>query len=671
MFEDTLKAKDKRGSTPWVKLYTKQDRVTRAARDLVKFHISSPKEDRSGNRLTKFLTPTTTKSMPTGDLPIQLPLTLDMKSEYVRKEWWMSNSATTVVPDESSKTPTIDLTKSSASGQTPKSTQRIPSDECEDDPGDDPGDNPENIIPIFVSSAPLGLDDNLFSKDLFQSEKRRGDVHTLYQEILKVLSIWPKEDSPTNLYCLARFRSRMLSEWWAELEPKENIVEQALRLSPALDICTLAWLCNGPIGGQEVRNLSGDYYTWKIIISSEFLDESQRLERFLLLLQFGARIGKSLSGWSGIGEGRILSLYIQNCRPATYPVIIKEICRRFNRIRDLEHVAKSTKDYLTINAVKDLRWINEALPGLWNQFMDHSADIRDSGATHERTPLVQNSPLPPGWKKHTSTQRKGVKREWFEDEYTHSITLDEPKVSLISLRQVKIGFLDPKMGSSCYLDLAPYIMPGMDIQSNSGLDQDATNRFPYYDDDWFANEWRVIPAQEDVLKDLREITSFSIRIPELGIGDFLVGAVEWGIEGLNIIFKPIWMIIQIVFAIVFVVLAFCICVALLFGLVWVLMPALLLVGNCLFIFTIFMVCFIWTTFDSSGRRDDDKANVFAFISITTSLALGIALLVWEIRNPCPGGDKGTLKNGDECTVCQMFIWNYLSCTPLKDGSSGG
>jgi len=115
-------------------------------------------------------------------------------------------------------------------------------------------------------------------------------------------------------------------------------------------------------------------------------------------------------------------------------------------------------------------------------------------------------------------------------------------------------------------------MPGIDIQSNRGLGQDAANRFPYYDNDWFANEWRTIPPQEDVLKNLREITSFAIRIPELGIWGFIVGAVEWSIEGLSIIIHPVWMIIKTLSYILFFLLAPVICIPLFCGLVWYLCP---------------------------------------------------------------------------------------------------
>jgi len=71
-----------------------------------------------------------------------------------------------------------------------------------------------------------------------------------------------------------------------------------------------------------------------------------------------------------------------------------------------------------------------------------------------------------------------------------------------------------------------------------------------------------------------------------------------------------------------------------------------LASNCLLIYTILLVCFIWFIFDSRGRRDDDKANIFVWITVPTTIALEIVMLVWEIRNQCPGGDKGTLKNGN-------------------------
>ena len=214
-------------------------------------------------------------------------------------------------------------------------------------------------------------------------------------------------------------------------------------------------------------------------------------------------------------------------------------------------------------AAADLEWVGnvEALLALWSQSSNtdgHREQRRgnakrklplsgipeaiaeeEGGQSNENRPLLAQNPLPLGWKEHGHKEhgRRGFlsllllklrsamaanpamgKSRYFEEEVTLSITLTQPKVSLIKMRQVKIGFLGKGTGGVCHLDLASGVRPGMGVRNGKVIDPNISARFPYYDEDWFTKEWNTEALQEDVLKNFREqwrITSFSIRIPQL------------------------------------------------------------------------------------------------------------------------------------------------------------
>lgn len=179
----------------------------------------------------------------------------------------------------------------------------------------------------------------------------RGElvIRAVYDDI--VSSLGQRTTLQTiRLYCCARFRSRVSLEEWATLGQTENLVEVALRSRPLPEISTLAWLCRGEVGFREVKSLSRTFETWNAILDPSLLNESQRLERFLLLLQSGAEIQELLPPsltWTDHEERSILFEYIRTCRRAVVGLVIKEILSQLKSIQNQPQISEATKAYLT------------------------------------------------------------------------------------------------------------------------------------------------------------------------------------------------------------------------------------------------------------------------------------------------------------------------------------
>ncbi|KAI1350386.1 hypothetical protein F5Y01DRAFT_286162 [Xylaria sp. FL0043] len=139
---------------------------------------------------------------------------------------------------------------------------------------------------------------------------------------------------PELLRDLARMRAtEAKSKIWNNIPSRRNIVELALESTPPVNITTMAWLCKGEVGAQEVGSLPAHYSAWKNILDAGVLNESERLERFLLLMRFGARIEQTVDGHPNIEEPEpILNLYLHSCRLATRGVVANEICRHYEQI---------------------------------------------------------------------------------------------------------------------------------------------------------------------------------------------------------------------------------------------------------------------------------------------------------------------------------------------------
>jgi serine/threonine protein kinase len=481
-------------------------------------------------------------------LTLQQPLSRTEKSVYTTKRWWKRRA-------EQSTSPYIHNSSYNASA--------VPEGRSF------PGSNSLGIEDSFspASSTALAADDDHYRRETFQ-ERHREEVGPVLKELHHLLSnLVVTKDHPykievdlklrsfaaannqklrTDLYCLARFRSRIPLEWWQHEAKslKTNFIAMALQAIPALDICTLAWLCTGPVGRAEVQSLPAKFSIWRIIINPQFLDESERLDRFLLLLQFGARVDKEIVVPAklnmGSGSKSITRWYFRSCRTATLPVVIQETCQRLHHMKHTGHESRNIEGgseslpFPSDSVISELRSIDPSgrLGTLWqNSILMKENTAEGTGPTknkkratemercdspNETSALLSSNEydikLYPGWKTRAGSGRGSEENEYYEDECTGSITLSKPKVSFIELRQIRMGVLMPNFGASCLLDLAPYTTKRMNLRDVRAINDATETRFPFYDDGWFMTEWETDRIRTDVLRGLRDIASFANRI---------------------------------------------------------------------------------------------------------------------------------------------------------------
>lgn len=358
------------------------------------------------------------------------------------------------------------------------------------------------------------------------------------------------------LYSQARLRAtRVESAIWRN-GTRRNIVEEALKSRPPLDIYTIAWLCKGDAGAEEVRSLPADYSTWELILAQDVLNESERLERFLLLMQFGAPIEQRLDGHPEMKSPRsILSTYLHTCRLSIRAVVSDEICRRYERI--LAIAAPDTRYYMTAarecrpcgmsddfetvatstalgNINLDRREHKAAYPFLklnFEQLLDKQNDIYRAYArrpshtsVNETTPLlaahhrnlqrnprsgneggkaadgdrkdVAGLPLPPLEPSLPGWSECGGA---FINELTGSVTLKRPTLGLAQMRRINIGHLGSQ--NVLEIDLADFLLPPDPSSSASEREEDPhmlreriKKRFPPFDENWFYTKgWGDAP----------------------------------------------------------------------------------------------------------------------------------------------------------------------------------
>lgn len=192
-------------------------------------------------------------------------------------------------------------------------------------------------------------DTDFRSVSVFQKPRGEQEIRELHDDILSSLGHSTAHQA-IKLYCCARYRSRVSLEEWTTLEQKENLVERALTSRPLPEISTLAWLCRGEVGLQEVKSLPRTFRTWNAILDPKILNESQRLERFLLLLQSGAEIQEVLPlslTWTDQKKRSILFEYIRACRRAVVGMVMKEIISQFHSVRNEPQISEATRAYLT------------------------------------------------------------------------------------------------------------------------------------------------------------------------------------------------------------------------------------------------------------------------------------------------------------------------------------
>jgi serine/threonine protein kinase len=665
LFENTLCDPNTRHQKPWTYLYEEKGKASGGPK---KPTISSDTETQVTSTWTLWprrSAPENLHKTPSSTPKLRPPLSIVMKQAYTTQKWWPRNTGR-----DDSRSYSKPLSSSSST------------DGIQDDVGKG---RKESSVTTLV------LDDNHYSRDIFR-DKHRDEVRPLIEEMIYTLSSWSDGNArrPVDLYYCARFRSRIPLLWWKE-HNKENInfVVRALTASPAVDICTLAWLCNGPVGKAEVLNLPNSWEPWSAILDPDILNESERLDRFLLLLQFGAPIEKELRcperhSING-GPRSALRWYLRSCRPAILPFVIREIGRRFNLVKHANVISSATRAHLTgINdlssspssftragapkiirrptlftsgdaVLSELTSIHPKLFVLWRDTMRMNNDAGHSEEPTESTPLTRAEPeaLPPGWKKRTWSGWGVLKPvSYYEDEYTRSITLTRPKKSILLLHQIQIGHSDPSRGVSCTLDLAPYTMSRVDIQPLGSAHQKAETRFPVYDDDWFAMEQDMEVSHEDVLGKIRDIASFA---PLVHLTATLVGVT---IRLQYLYFRALSILLLVA-----VIIAFLALLAALFFIIWTLLPALLFVASWMAFWTI---CFTLTAAFAlcmSCVRDcfEDSIAAFYIGNVVLALPLTIVFMVATMKDPCPGGAAGVFPDGQMCHRCWWVIWNFLRC----------
>ena len=389
---------------------------------------------------------------------------------------------------------------------------------------------PVNINP--GSREALSEDDDYSNLSAFQESRRKLEVDRLLQFFAGVLSEGPYDpNNQQDLYCYARFRSRMRLIWWNDHAEVENIVKKALTARTIPDFSTFAWLCRGEVGIWEVQHLPRDSETWDTLFNPDILNESERLERFLMLMQSGARVEAKLYSSRPWSQRRsILVEYVRRCRPTTVNTIMEEICRRFNKVKDQSHILLPTRCYITgiehdgrtsrsATAIDD--FLSEEMFNAVAQLRKHGflssngTEATSTGrpSSGEISPLLQPQ-VPLGWRALIN-KSFSANFYFYRDVVTGSVTLELPTRSLLLIRQVPLGYRNPNNKEPCYIDITRFIRPET-LRAVKGItNQEVGKRFPLYDDEWFKMEQYDSLSSEDVLKAISDpwrLPSFADRI---------------------------------------------------------------------------------------------------------------------------------------------------------------
>ena len=362
-------------------------------------------------------------------------------------------------------------------------------------------------------------------------------------------------------YWYARLRSRLKFCCWLQAhgQAPENHLRCPDFRGPSVKFSTLAWLCRGEIGNFELQNASEIGFFQPSWLWS--LNESEKLERFLLLLEHGYRIEL------------IFGIYIQSVRPDLRQRVIAEIYNRFKRLAQYEYLDCSTRYYLlgkfpgnqlpeeeryATTALHDCaqRSMYEAVEQLIRSgVVVNALDIHRKPALHyveksldtPQEPTQSSSKYFP-WKVSPSRNKLGGQREskqleqmriaallrskvekaleieeknnalplgWdriphgtylkpivcFVEPYTGSTTFRRPQWSPFSDRFIKLPArrLEDGQGDSYVLDLIALI----DNERAEFEDEIShplfARRFPFYNDSWFEQEQDDPVLQQDIL----------------------------------------------------------------------------------------------------------------------------------------------------------------------------
>ncbi|RYP34645.1 hypothetical protein DL767_004205 [Monosporascus sp. MG133] len=516
----------------------------------------------------------------------------------------------------------------------------------------------------IVSPVARDIDDLPLSTDEFTTKRRKDDVKEVHVELLRLVTqeSWDLALA-RELYFCARYRSRMKYAWWSECAPGTNVLERALNLRPAVDICTLAWLAKGKIGNSEATNLATNWVVWSSILDPDGLDESERLSRMLLLIQAGAPVERILRDR---GECEtILMAYIRRCRSVIIPVVAARLHRIFLHRPGSDIITSETEYYIT--------GVGNVAPSRVGKTLLHDMLLsrRIDPATYLATKIIlgqdtstntarpsQNtrleverlatpaedtallpSQLPDGWIEHYIDNKKGPGKSFYEEVFTQSFTLTKPEFacSLVRSGEIKIGDLGTNRVVS-YLAL-----PSL-VQRAGGGDDDGTPRsdivarFPIYDEPWFTSEWLRELPQGDVLGTMSEpwkLPSFTVRIPNLNIMQTIWFDLRWLSVYLRWLSVGIWRLVKML---ALVTLA----AGLLLPLLWFFLP---IIFSVLLIYGVPILMAI----SEESSVGDDGRGLRVLVTLVSMLGGAIvgALIMQAI---CSNTPDGILKTGFQLKI---------------------
>ncbi|KAK3360525.1 hypothetical protein B0T25DRAFT_473818 [Lasiosphaeria hispida] len=626
LIKGTMREPETRKMDPWTSLYTESERSHFRRYPPLTERVSSPENVQEHLRAV---------ALPSSQSGVFL-VPMEAKQSYSNK-WWQSRLS-------------ANGGARGADADVQAADSDVPSQGVDGDPSSS----------SMVSLESRDADDWPLSPNLFTSEKRKDDVKEVIVEMLRLVAqqTWGRK-AALELYCYARYRSRMQLEWWSRGAPVTNVLERALDLRPAVDISTLAWLTMGEIGKSEAKSLAVEWAVWSSMLESGSIDESERLVRMLLLIQAGAPVERRISG-----HGTILMAYIQSCRGAIVPRVITQLRRILRATNgtssDTIAISADTRYYITGAGT-----LQSIIATTLSQDMALEAGLAAPGrdAPTETTGLLA-AQLPAGWKAHG-------KLVVYEDKFTRSFTLTKPQPpgSLSQRGEIKIGDLGPN-GPRSFISLTSLLRRAVRTDGGNTLQSDFAARFPIFDEAWFSFEWQSSTSSADLLGSIVdpepwELPSFTVRIPDLGVMDAISFRIRWLASGL-------WQLLQGLGALVLLLatvgLALAVIGLALFLLYAYIGPFLLKVLLYILSSTLLQVLalklIVWGPFClnawvmGSGYESAVVAIPFTLLWIPGG---AIAVAFW-IESFCADSPDGMTWDGLECKLC---VINVVGCLPKR------
>ncbi|KAK4149533.1 hypothetical protein C8A00DRAFT_46864 [Chaetomidium leptoderma] len=398
----------------------------------------------------------------------------------------------------------------------------------------------------MVSLVARDVDDWPLATTEFTTEKRKASVKEVQTNLVWLTDQHSRSPLAATsglaqeLYYHARYRSRIKPEWWSACEAPEeiNILERALKLAPAIDTCTLAWLAKGEIGGWEARSLATKLCVWTDLFNASRYDESERLSVLLALIQAGTPVERELPLGTHRTQETILLSYIRRSRSAIIPVVITQLLRVFQRRPISNKITIDTEAYITGDSLRssvraskillnDMLRLSQRDPPEIDPATAASRPQQITGLPPlpgEDTALLPSQDLPAGWREVNADKKRGPGR---------FLTKPGPGCSLFRSGEIRIGDLSANSRVVSYLALS-----SPTLRASGGGNGDIAHqrrdsidaRFPIYDEEWFTSEWLSSRPHNDVLGDITDpwkLQSFTVRLPTLNIMETTWFYLQW------------------------------------------------------------------------------------------------------------------------------------------------